>query len=163
LQSLLSPEPSKESQESAGATVDLVQVNVESQLTHGTDFPSNKSVGDNDSESSDEVNGIAVRNSNTTCVTLRTADNLFDIHGSEGDLHDKMEDSLGELNDYSADQFSLDEHCDFYLERQLSSSNNCTAVEFIYMFEAESWVRSSGTRSLPDLKKAMHSKYFELI
>ena len=62
LQSHLSPKPVKELQETASVTVEFTQVNMGSQLTCGTDFPSNKSEGNNDSESSDEVNGAAASN-----------------------------------------------------------------------------------------------------
>jgi hypothetical protein len=68
-----------------------------------------------------------------------------------------MGHGLRDLNDYSADQFSLDERHSFYLERQLILSNNHAAVEFIYMLKAESLVHSSQTLNTPDLKKAVHS------
>ena len=59
------------------------------------------------------MNGVAAGNSITMLVTLCTitdatddddkdAGNLFDIHVNEGNLHEEMEDCLGELNDYSA-------------------------------------------------------------
>ena len=123
------------------------------------------------------VNVVGVGNSNTMRVTLPTlaeapdaadatdddVENFFDnIQDNEGDLHDEMGHGLRDLNDYSADQFSLDKRHSFYMERQLILSNNRTAVEFIYMLEAESWVHSSGTLNTPDLKNAVHSKYFEL-
>jgi hypothetical protein len=68
-QSLFSPKSVEESQESA---VEFVQVNVKSQLTCGTDFPSDKSDksdkdgNNNDSVSSDEVNDVGIGNSDTT-------------------------------------------------------------------------------------------------
>jgi hypothetical protein len=56
-----------------------------------------------------------------------------------------MQEGLGELNDYSSDQFSLDEHCHYYMERQSILSYNHAAVEFIYMLEVECLTSDSGS------------------
>jgi hypothetical protein len=49
------------------------------------------------------------------------------------------------------------------MDRAAISSHNRAAVEFVYMVEAETLTRDSGTRGLNDVKKLLHMKYIELI
>jgi len=74
-----------------------------------------------------------------------------------------MGEGLEDLNDYSSDQFSLNERCHHFMDRAQISSQNRSAVEFMYMIEAETLTRDSGTCGLNDVKKLLHSKYIELI
>ena len=167
-QSLLSPPEQPNSQRVATAMVTttasatrggtllaVVEENVESQLTRGTDFPSDRS------ESSDD-NGVAAAADGMTAEALVNFFKNSDNHELEVDRNE-MEAGLDDLNDYSSDQFSLNERRHYFMERAAISSQNRAAVEFVYMVEAETSTRDSGTRGLPDVKKLLHSKYIELI
>ena len=75
----------------------------------------------------------------------------------------EMAEGLDDLNDYSSDHFSLNERRHFFMDRHSISSHNRIAVEFVYMLEAETLTRGSGTVGRDDVKKLCHSKYIELI
>ena len=89
--------------------------------------------------------------------TNNNEDDDFDLLAAD------MEDGLGDLNNYSSNQFSLNECCQYFMDRTPISSQNCAAVEFVYMVEAKTLPHHSGTHGLGDVKKLLHSKYIELI
>ena len=183
-QTLLSPD----SQESTGISLSSANnVNVESQITVETGFPSDKSDSDDDySVSSGErasatatvANNDAVvdvgavvtvgADQNSCAVANATGGELVGGNNNEEDvdfdlLAADLENVDGELNEYSSDQFSLNERRHYFMDRAPISSQNRAAVEFVYMVEAETLTRDSGTRGLGDVKKLLHSKYIELI
>jgi hypothetical protein len=93
-------------------------------------------------------------------------DNLFESNVDDDEfdrLAAEMGEGLEELNDYSSDQFSLNERRHYYMERVPITSRNRAAVEFVYMVEAETLTRDAGTRGLGDVKTQLLSKYNELI
>ena len=99
-QSLLSPEASP----TQGAPLlSVIQENVESQITQDTNFPSDKS----DSTDEDDNDGVTeVANHMSDDALL----NFFDNNDNEGEVDpEEMGDGLEDLNDYSSDQFSLNE------------------------------------------------------
>ena len=159
-QSLLSPEVATESQESIGVTLSMVAVPVESQLTKATDFPSDSSdvsSGNKSSGNENEVESLDVGGAAASVNNLFGGDDDFDA------VEAAMADGLDDLNDYSSDRFSLNERRHFYMDRLSISSQNRIAVEFVYMLEAETLTRGSGTVGRGDVKQLCHSKYIELI
>ena len=74
-----------------------------------------------------------------------------------------MNEGLDDLNDYSSDRFSINERVSYFMDRAPITTTNRAAVEFVYMIEAETLTRGSGTRGLDDVKKLLHSKYISLI
>ena len=74
-----------------------------------------------------------------------------------------MEEGLEDLNDFSLDQFILNEHHHIFIDQVQISSQNRAVVEFVYMVEAETLTCNLGTCGLCDVKKLLHSKYIELI
>ena len=180
-QSLLSPD------ESTGAPLLAAEVIVESQLTTGTDFPSNKTslhgppppakncawsqhIGNDADDLSTGASSVSVTAADGATLVAADAnvdaDDLFEGNADDDEfdrLAAEMGDGLGDLNDYSSDQFSLNERRHYYMDRVSITSKNRAAVEFVYMVEAETLTRDSGTRGLGDVKKLLHSKYIELI
>lgn len=155
-QSLLSP-PDASSTQGGAPLLSIIHENVQSQITHGTNFPSDKGESSDDD---DGVDGIANNMSDEALV------NFFDNNENEEEEDvnvEEMVEGLEDLNDYSSDQFSLNERRHYFMDRAAISSQNRAAVEFVYMVEAESLTRDSGTRGLTDVKKLLHSKYIELI
>ncbi len=51
----------------------------------------------------------------------------------------------------------------YFMDRAAIATNTRAAVEYVYIIEAETLTRGSGTRSLDDVKKLLHSKYVSLI
>jgi hypothetical protein len=142
----------------ASATLSVVHENVESQITHGTNFPSDKSESTSDDDDSVPVAIIADNMSNEALL------NFFENNENEEEVdRDKMAEGLEDLNDYSSDRFSVNERRHYFMDRAAISSQNRAAVEFVYMVEAETLTRDSGTRGLNDVKALLHSKYIELI
>ena len=189
-QSLLSPD----SQESTGISLSSANnVNVESQITVDTGFPSDKSDSDENYSvsSGDRATATATVVNNGAVVDVRAVVNDGADHNAGAVLNDstvanamggelvgannneddvdfdllaaELENGDGELNEYSSDQFSLNERRHYFMDRAPISSQNRAAVEFVYMVEAETLTRDSGTRGLGDVKKLLHSKYIELI
>ncbi len=72
---------------------------------------------------------------------------------------DGAANDVDDLNDYSSDQFSINERVSYFMDRAAITANNRAAVEYVYMIEAETLARGSGTRGLDDVKKLLHSKY----
>ena len=149
-QSLLSPADASSSQ-GAPPLLSVVHENVESQITHGSDFPSDNS------ESSDEDGGA----NNMSDEALA---NFFENNENEEEVdRDELAEGLEDLNDYSSDKFSVNERRHYFMDRAAISTQNRAAVEFVYMVEAETLTCDSGTRGLNDVKTLLHRKYIELI
>ena len=152
-QSLLSPPDASSTQ--GAPLLSVIHENVESQITHGTNFPSDKS------ESSDDGNGVDGIANNMSDEALL---NFFDNNENEEEVdREEMAEGLEDLNDYSSDKFSVNERRHYFMDRAAISSQNRAAVEFVYMVEAETLTRDSGTHGLNDVKKLLHRKYIELI
>ena len=152
-QSLLSPPDASSTQ--GAPLLSVIHENVESQITHGTNFPSDKS------ESSDDGNGVDGIANNMSDEALL---NFFDNNETEEEVdREEMAEGLEDLNNYSSDKFSVNERRHYFMDRAAISSQNRAAVEFVYMVEAETLTRDSGTRGLTDVKKLLYSKYIELI
>lgn len=154
-QSLLSPADAS-STHGAPPLLSVIHENVESQITHGTDFPSDKS------ESSDDDDGVpdGIANSMSEEALL----NFFENNENEEEVdREQITEGLEDLNDYSSDKFSVNERRHYFMDRAAISTQNRAAVEFVYMVEAETLTRDSGTRGLNDVKTLLHSKYIELI
>lgn len=147
-QTLLSPA------DDASATLSVVHENVESQITQGTNFPSS----DQSESSDDDCVPVAEIADNDALI------NFFDNNEDEEEVdREDMAEGLDDLNDYSSDRFSVNERRHYFMDRAAISSQNRAAVEFVYMVEAETLTRDSGTRGLNDVKALLHSKYIELI
>ena len=157
-QSLLSPaadeSPTQGASLQGAPLLSVVHENVESQITHGSDFPSDKS----NSSSDDDDGGIEDKMSDE--ALLKFFEN--NEHEEEADRVE-MADGLDDINEYSSDKFSVNERRHYFMDRAAISSHNRAAVEFVYMVEAETLTRDSGTRGLNDVKKLLHMKYIELI
>ena len=154
-QSLLSP--AKASSTAQGAPLlSVIHENEEFQITHGTYFPSDKSESNDDD---DDVPDIANHMRDEALL------NFFDNNKNEQEAdREEMGEGLEDLNDYSSDQFSLNEHRHYFMDRTAISSQNPLAVEFVYMLEVETLTRDSGAHGLTDAKKLIHSKHIlELI
>ena len=76
---------------------------------------------------------------------------------------DGAANEVDDLNDYSSDQFSINERVSYFMDRAAITAINRASVEYVYMVEAETLTRGSGTRGLDDVKKLLHSKYVSLI
>jgi len=154
-QSLLSPADASSSQ-GAPPLLSVIHENVESQITHGTDFPSDNSESSDDDDG--VPNGIANNMSDEALV------NFFENNENEEEVdREEMTEGLEDLNDYSSDKFSVNERRHYFMDRAAISTQNRAAVEFVYMVEAETLTRDSGTRGLNDVKTLLHRKYIELI
>ena len=165
-QSLLSPvqEDDEEPSTTLGKLLSVRKENVESQLTRDTDFPGDGSEpsGNEDDDDDDEDGGVAAMADRMGEDALL---NFFEnnVQEEERDALNEIGAGLDDLNDYSSDQFSLNERRHYFMDRVAISTQNRAAVEFVYMVEAETLTRDSGTRGLTDVKKLLHSKYIELI
>ena len=106
-----------------GILLSAVKGNVESQLTHGSNFPSSdKSESSDKSQSSedDDEDGVI-----TNGISADALVNFFDNNDNELDLDlAKMEEGLGNLNDYSSNQFNLNEHCHCFMDWAVITSQN---------------------------------------
>jgi len=161
-QSLLSPAADESSTQGAslqGAPLlSVVHENVQSQITHGSDFPSDKSESSDDDDDDGVPDGIADKMSDEALL------NFFENNDNEEEADRvEMADGLEDINEYSSDKFSVNERRHYFMDRAAISSQNRAAVEFVYMVEAETLTRDSGTRGLNDVKKLLHMKYIELI
>ena len=89
------------------------------------------------------------------------------LHNNDDIENDAMEVSVmneaDNLNDYSSDQFSINERVSYFMDRAAIMTNTCAAVEYVYIIEVEKLTRGSGTHGLDDVKKLLHSKYVSLI
>ena len=160
-QSLLSPlqEDDEETSTAQGRLISVREENVESQLTCGT---AEDSVPSDDSDDDDDDDG------GVAAVANRMGDDallaFFENGGhEEEDALNEIGAGLGDLNDYSSDQFSLNERRHYFMDQFAISPQNRAAVEFVYMIEAETLIRDSSTKNLAEVKKLLHSKYIELL
>ena len=146
-QSLLSPADASSSQ-GAPPLLSVIHENVESQITHGTDFPSDNS------ESSDENGGVPDGIANN--MSDEALANFFENNENEEEVdREELAEGLEDL--------SVKERRHYFMDRAAISTQNRAAVEFVYMVEAETLTRDSGTRGLNDVKTLLHRKYIELI
>ena len=93
---------------------------------------------------------------------------MFDkfFHNNDDNENDDMDGAANEvdnLNDYSSDQFSINKCLSYFMDRAAITANTRAAVEYVYMIEAGTLTRGSGTRGLDVVKKLLHSKYISLI
>jgi len=73
------------------------------------------------------------------------------------------EEEWGDINEFSSSEFPINERVSFYMGRVPISNDNRQAVEFCYMVEAESLVRSQNTLKKPELAAKLLEKYKQLI
>ena len=144
-------------------------VPIESQLTAGSDFQGLSS-GDLDdghrSGSSSVVSSICSDPNEPAAEHDANAEDLlvfFNNNDNDDADAGAMDDGVDDLNDYSSDQFSINERVSYFMDRAAITTNNRASVEYVYMIEAETLTRGSGTRGLDDVKKLLHSKYVSLI
>jgi hypothetical protein len=81
-----------------------------------------------------------------------------------GDEEDDDDDYGGTgITEFTSDQFEVNERCSYYMNRVPISHENRKAVEFVYMIEADTIVRSQNTLSKPELAVKLLEKYKQLI
>lgn len=175
-----------------GQSLSPVIENVESQLTNVTNFPSSQQVG-GDHQFAANTNSTSSRSRSSSSsssesmyedpqnddeeksvdpsvhdAAVADIENFFDGQNDNNNNDDHgnipgMRDGLDDLNDYSSDQFSLSERRSYFMDRQVITAQNRSAVEFVYMIEAESLTRQGGTKGKAEVKTILYSKYIELI
>jgi hypothetical protein len=67
------------------------------------------------------------------------------------------------ITEYTSDQFEINERRSYYMERVPITSDNRQVVEFVYMMEADTIVRSQNTLCKPELATKLLDKYKHLI
>jgi len=88
--------------------------------------------------------------------------NIQFVH-SDGEIEPGEEEEWGDINKFSSSDFPINERVSFYMGRVPISNDNRQAVEFCYMVEAESLVRSQNTLKKPELAAKLLEKYKQLI
>ena len=81
----------------------------------------------------------------------------------DGEIEVGEEEEWGDINEFSTSEFPINERCSYYMGRVPISADNRQAVEFVYMVEAESLVRSQNTLKKPELAAKLLEKYKQLI
>jgi hypothetical protein len=156
-------------------------VPTESQLTTGSnfqglssgtldnDFAGSQDGSDSDSSSSKSSSSGDAADPDDAAehgdVDAEEFEIFFNNNDNENDDVDvgAMNDGRDDLNDYSLDQFSINERVSYFMDRAAITTTNRAAVELFYMIEAETLTRGLGTRGLDDVKRLLHSKYISLI
>ena len=67
------------------------------------------------------------------------------------------------ITEFTADQFEVNERCSYYTNHVPITHDNRLAVEFVYMIEADTLVRSQNTLRKPELAAKLLEKYKQLI
>lgn len=149
--------PAKSSPSSGSPDDDVVVCRGRSESDGG----SGKSCSSGDAVNTDNAADDSAENGD---VDAEAFDKFFhNNNDNENDVIDGVANELDDLNDYSSDQFGINERVSYFMDRAAITANNRAAVEYVYMIEAETLTRGSGTRGLDDVKKLLHSKYISLI
>jgi len=77
--------------------------------------------------------------------------------GDDGNIDDFA------ITEFTSDDFEVNERCRYYMDNILITSENRAAVEFVYMVEADTIVRSQNTLRKPELAAKLLEKYKQLI
>ena len=156
-------------------------VNNDSQLTNATElFGSSISIsesgltfaaaGSSNNLLNDDVgiggDNFGATHSDDSSRDSNTHDDVEDA--SSGKIHaynnnDRDDRSGTDINDYSANNFPLNERVDYFMERRTISSTNRAAVEAAYIIEALTLVRSAATMKKPDVALKVQETYKNLI
>ena len=67
------------------------------------------------------------------------------------------------ITEFTSDEFEVNERCRYYMDNIPISSDNRAAVEFVYMIEADTIVRSQNTLRKPELAAKLLEIYKQLI
>lgn len=67
------------------------------------------------------------------------------------------------ITEFTSDEFEVNERCSYYMNRGPITTENRAAVEFVYMIEADTLVRSQNTLRKPELAVKLLEKYKQLI
>jgi len=67
------------------------------------------------------------------------------------------------ITEFTSDEFEVNERCSYYMGRGPITTENRAAVEFVYMIEADTIVRSQNTLRKPELAVKLLEKYKQLI
>jgi hypothetical protein len=123
---------------------------VESQLTTSTGL---EDVSDNDNNDTLSKNGG---------IDDIGPDGVFFEHGNDHDDDDDDEET-GDINDYSADEYPINERTSHFMDRVNISTSNCAAVECVYMVEAFTLVRDQKQMKRLQVAEKVQAKYWQLI
>ena len=121
----------------------------------------------NDSVGIGEENPGAVQSDDSSCDSEANDDDDDDGGGKMAASNiiftgDDGSDT-GSMNDYSANNYPLNERVSFFMERRAIASNNRAAVEAAYIIEALTLVRSAATMKKPDVALKVQETYKSLI
>ena len=98
-------------------------------------------------------------------------ENNNDINDHDVDDEILFESGIGDdediedfaITEFTSDEFEVNERCRYYMDNIPISSDNRAAVEFVYMIEADTIVRSQNTLRKPELAAKLLEKYKQLI
>jgi hypothetical protein len=89
---------------------------------------------------------------------------MVSILNSDEELARKYnDDDDAGITEFTSDQFEVNTSCSYYMDRVPITSDNRQAVEFVYMIEACTIVRSQNTLRNPELASKLLDKYKQLI